>query len=318
MPLRIDYRAEGFPSGMPLLTGSYTLATSWDELIWAAITVGRPNRHYVFRHGKASIYEALFRLSLIRMALEQRGSTGTRLWRSAAARTLDPSEKGAVSYFLGLTFCKLFSAKLLDAPWMLHLDVFGPMLDTVLTKRSRPDLIGQTQSRKWLVLECKGRVSPPDKKAITRAKQQATRVVSISGVAPTFHIGGFTFFKNEVVRFHWIDPDPEPEVENPIRLNPTSEIWARYYMPALELIQSRPTYFTQMREQQLLMPVDEADIEIGIDPVVLRSLAEGRWEEAREVAEARSTPEFRYHDDGIAVRAGPSWFERLEDSGSEI
>jgi hypothetical protein len=44
MPLDIDYQSKGFPGVMPRLKGQHTLTTSWDDLLWAAITVGRPNR----------------------------------------------------------------------------------------------------------------------------------------------------------------------------------------------------------------------------------------------------------------------------------
>jgi hypothetical protein len=311
MSLGIDYQSEGFHGVPPFLVGHHTHTTSWDDLLWAAITVGRPNRHFVFQHGTASAYEALFRLSLIRMTLEQ-GWRG-RLKRTAAARTLDPTEKGAVNYFLGLTLCKLFADDLLDAPWMLHLDVFRPDLDVQLASRSRPDLVGQRLSGDWLALECKGRISPPDNAVKMRAKQQATRVVSVGGVPPTLHIGGIAYFKNDVLRFYWCDPEPDPEIRNPIRVRPTSETWRHYYRPALELIQANPNYFERMREEPILMPVDEADIAIGIVPPVLERLAEGRWEEAREAAQSspgRATP---YHADGIAVKAGPTWERRLSE-----
>src|SRR5262245_45268802 len=107
--LRIPYEAVGFPHSTT--NGPAELSVTWDDLLWAAVTVGRPNRQYVFRHGDASVYEAIFRWSLVRMALEQMGPYGYRLRRTSAARTLDPSEKGAVNYFLGLTICKLFAAK---------------------------------------------------------------------------------------------------------------------------------------------------------------------------------------------------------------
>jgi hypothetical protein len=44
---------------------------SWEELLWAAITIGRPSTYQVFRYGPPSFHEAIFRLSLIRMAVEQ-------------------------------------------------------------------------------------------------------------------------------------------------------------------------------------------------------------------------------------------------------
>lgn len=150
MVLKIDCRSEEFPPTASVANGYQTLSTSWDELLWSALTIGRPNRQYVFQHGQASLHEALFRLSLVRMALEQSG-WGQRFKRTTAARTLDPTEKGAINYFLGLAVCKLFSARLLGAPWMIHLDVFRPLLNPVLTGRSRPDLVGQEARKAGLL-----------------------------------------------------------------------------------------------------------------------------------------------------------------------
>lgn len=87
----ISYTSARFPSSYGV--GSGTLSFSWDDLLWAAITIGRPNTAYVFRHGAASIHEALFRLSLMRMAFEQIPSSN-RLHRTDAFRALDPTEKG--------------------------------------------------------------------------------------------------------------------------------------------------------------------------------------------------------------------------------
>ena len=120
--LQIAYESEDFASDSGVTNGMAWLSFTWDELLWAAVTVGRPNRQYVFRHGLASWHEALFRLSLVRMSLEQAGPGARRLRRTMAARTLDPSEKGAVNYFLGLAVAKLFADRCLNAPWMLHLD----------------------------------------------------------------------------------------------------------------------------------------------------------------------------------------------------
>jgi hypothetical protein len=68
------------------VTKGLVLETSWDEVLWAAVTVGRRNRQYVFKHGQASKYEALFRWSLTRMAVEQSGPGGYRLRPTDAAK----------------------------------------------------------------------------------------------------------------------------------------------------------------------------------------------------------------------------------------
>ena len=90
--LLIDYESEGFPASR-VISSFGQLSVTWDDILWAAVTLGRPNLHYVFKHGLASQYEAVFRWSLVRMALEQRGLAGSRLWRTGAFKSLDPTEK---------------------------------------------------------------------------------------------------------------------------------------------------------------------------------------------------------------------------------
>ena len=88
--------------------------TSWDDLLWAALTVGRPNTTDVFRHGEASLYESAFRLSLIRMAVGQ--NCFRELNRTTDFYSVDPTEKGMVSYYLSMTLCKLFASTFLRLP----------------------------------------------------------------------------------------------------------------------------------------------------------------------------------------------------------
>jgi len=313
--IRIDFDSDGFPPGGPVANGPGTLVTSWDEVLWAAVTVGRPNRQYVFRHGMASMYEALFRWSLVRMALEQTRPSATRLRRTTAARTLDPSEKGAVNYFLGLAICKLFAARFLNAPWLLHLDVFRPALNVALTGRSRPDLIGQTSAGLWVALECKGRVSAPDDPAKQRAKTQAQRVVTVNGAQPVFHVGGIAYFRNDVLRFFWRDPVPDSQaVKKPIAIDVRADDWRHYYSPAFELIRSRPEYFQRMLREPILMPVETVDIKIGIHPHILTSLAASHPEQVRTGPEAFTHDgQHIYRADGVAVVAGESWLQPFDE-----
>ena len=309
-PLVIDYESEGFPVGGPVSNGFDVLQTSWDELLWAAVTVGRPNRQYVFRHGGASVYEALFRWSLTRMALEQSRPTARRLRRTDAARTLDPSEKGAINYFLGMTLCKLFSARLLHALWVLHLDVFRPQLDLVLTERSRPDLVGQTDSNDWVTVESKGRISPPNRDAKDKAKQQAQRVISVNGTAPSFHIGGITYFRNEVLQFFWRDPERNSrQRKKPIDIGLEDSTWRYYYLPIFELVRSRPEDFRKMLREPVLILVKEVDIEVGIYPPILRLLAEEKWGDAKRICyeKKKELTEGGFQADGIRVVAGRTW-----------
>jgi hypothetical protein len=221
---------------------------------------------------------------------------------------------GAVNYFLGLAICKLFAAQLLDTPWLLHLDVFRPLLNPVLRGRSRPDLVGQTPSGQWVAFECKGRASPPNATAKTKAKQQARRLVSVNGAAPIFSIGGITYFKNDVLQFYWEDPEPDPGKLRPIRAQVVDNHWQHYYAPTFDLIRSDPESFVRMRQEEMLMPVPNVDIQVGIHPKILNLLVDSQWRGARDAAgsgtlHSKSAP---YHSDGIAVVAGGSWSLRFE------
>jgi hypothetical protein len=312
--LRILYHSENFPPGT-VANGYDELSVTWNDVLWAAVTVGRSNRHYVFSHGAASMYEALFRWSLVRMALEQSGRSGYRLRRTTAAKTLDPTEKGAVNYFLGMTFCKLFAAKLLNTPWLLHLDVFRPMLNPVLTGRSRPDLVGKVQGlAQWHAFECKGRVSPPDATAKSKAKAQAQRLVSVNGKPCTLHVGALTYFRGDGLHFYWRDPPPEngKGIDVPM----SGDAWMYYYEPVLDVVR---TFNADAlgRDQDTLVAIEGADVSVGVHPAIAKYLANRQWERAQHAAsEAADSIEGEgYQPDGLKVVAGESWVKRFAEPG---
>lgn len=317
-PLEIPCESVDFPGGGPVANGTSQLATSWDELLWAAVTVGRPNRHYVFRHGQASEYEAIFRWSLIRMALEQAGVNARRLRRTSAAKSLDPSEKGAVNYFVGMTLCKLFAARLLRAPWVVHLDVFRPQLDPVLTGRSRPDLVGETNTHEWVSLESKGRVSPPSDDAKTKAKQQAERLVSVGGVAPTWHIGAITFFRSDILQFYWRDPPPAESSPAKFSVPQSDDAWRYYYAPVFELV-SGALESQRAAIADLPMSVTGLDIEVAIEPLTYKLLNAGRWGDAKRSCQERlnELTSAGFQPDGIRIVAGATWKKPFEEPESE-
>jgi hypothetical protein len=318
--LQIDYESEDFGTGTGVASGTGVLTVTWDDLLWAAMTVGRPNRQYVFRHGAASWYELLFRLSLVRMSLEQAGPGGRRLRRTQAARTLDPSEKGAVNYFLGLAVAKLFADKCLDAPWLLHLDVFRPQLNAQLAGRSRPDLVGQTRAGDWIALECKGRTSQPSANAKQRAKEQAERVTTINGTAPSVNAGCIAFFKNDVLQFFWRDPTPDPtRVEHPIVVDVLEDSWRFYYKPVVALFSEAMPKRNDVGEGLVTVVDERLDVTLSIDAAVLRLLWAEQWAVARAVASAAKAKheDSAVRADGLRVIAGQTWLKPFEDEGAD-
>lgn len=312
---RIAFQSVGFPAGT-IANGSGDLTFTWDDFLWAAITVGRPNRQFVFKHGASSMYEALFRWSLVRMALEQKGPTGFRLRRTEAAKTLDPTEKGAVNYFIGMAVCKLFASKLLNTPWLLHLDVFRPSVNAVLRGRSRPDMVGQESATgKWYAFECKGRASPPDATAKSKAKTQAGRVASVGGAACTMHIGAITYLRNDVLQFYWEDPEPRGPAK--LRLPYPVESLAYYYGPFAALL--RESTLDGEGRAAALLARDGAGLSVSAHPAVKKHLIGRDWEAARTVAEAMRVELAAdgFQPDGLRVEADASWLKPYRDLGAE-
>jgi hypothetical protein len=310
--LRIDYESEGFGVAAPVVNGSRALTTNWDELLKAALTVGRPSWQYVFRNGPSSFFEAIFRLSLVRMALEQRSPTARRLHRTPAARSMDPTERGAINYFIGMTVAKLFAARLLTAEWMLHFDVFRPATTRMLAGRSRPDFVGQMANGNWVIMEAKGRASEPASDAKSKAKGQARRIISINGSRPALQIGAIAFLRREALTFYWNDPEPEPSAEG-IAVEITASDWRYYFGPTLGLVASQPDALQRMQSEPVLAHVEDADIRVGIRPDILRLVVHEEWSAllerrlASDGAEDQTIDGHTYGVDGIAVVAGESW-----------
>lgn len=306
--LKIDYESDDFPPGT-VANGSATLSVNWDELLWAAITIGRPNLHYVFMHGEASYYEAIFRLSLMRMSLQQERPSGGRLLMTEAFKNLDPSEKGAINYFLGMVFCKLFSAKLLDTPWLLHLDVFRDDLEPeLLSGHSRPDLVGhQCGTDEWHSFESKGRIKSPSEQTKRDAKSQADRLISVGGKNCSLHVASFSYFRKSAIAYYWRDPITAND--QPIKLPAARNRWRHYYAPVLSL------YFAAREKPDeegypAFHYMEDADVSVAIHPKIERMLREQNWEQAREIATLLRSEllESGYQPDGVAIRAGESWY----------
>lgn len=311
---RIPYETDAFPAGT-VLNGHAELSVTWDDILWAAVTVGRPNRHYVFRHGVASVYEALFRWSLVRMALEQRGPRGSRLYLTTAAKTLDPTEKGAVNYFLGMTFCKLFAFELLNTPWLLHLDVFRPTLNPTLTGRSRPDLVGLAHGTgEWHAFECKGRVSPPDAKTKAKAKAQAQSLFSVMGIPCTLRAGAITFFRAGALQFYWGVATRHRTKR--VAVPKGDDVWKHYYQPVIAAAQASDSRGL-WRANDTLVDIYGANIKVGVHSAIAKYLEKQQWERAQRAATeaTASIAKEGYQPDGLKVVAGESWVKRFAEIG---
>lgn len=234
---------------------------------------------------------------------------------------MDPSERGAVNYFLGMTFCKLFAAELLDTPWLLHFDVFKDVLTHTLIDRSKPDLVGmQSITAKWRAFESKGRTRRPSQVSKDNAKIQAQQLVRLEGSQCDLEIATFSYFQANILQFYWCDPESSDTI--PIEVPSPGFAWKYYYRPTLNLILALDPNRRFLESERFYVRIPELDIEISIHPRIAILLVEERWKDAQKMADGMKADfvETGYKSDGISIRAGNSWrkpfneFRRFEKS----
>ena len=105
----------------PALSGSGSLTVSWQELVWAAITVGKPGVAYLLAHGWHSVSDIVVRAHTVYANLQQNLN---EFEKSSLYEESDPSEKRATSYFVGMMMAKIVALRLLNTPRLFHLSMF--------------------------------------------------------------------------------------------------------------------------------------------------------------------------------------------------
>ena len=324
----IPYESVRFPDGCPCSSPDSMLHVTWNDILWAALTIGRPSLSHVFKHGKSAVNEAFFRLSLVRMAIEC-GNSDHHLHRTRAFDALDPTEKGAVTYFLGMVICKIFADKCLSTPWVLHVDVFGDQWNVqVDTGRSRPDLFGeQTSTNDWHVFESKGRSGPISQADKANVKRQVQRVLSVNGVSPKLFVGALSYFKRNTLHFYWCDPTPNhSDKRSHIKLKLPVNAWSEHYRLVVEVMRAAGS-LTRFPDHPAsldapLAEISELDVAIGVHPEVSGYLFDGEYDKVRTVASNlhssadifESDSESMHRPDGLIVRSGKSWSEPRDGS----
>lgn len=272
-----------------------SINVSWSELIWAAVTVGRANFNHVIRHGVFSRYEMQYRIAMLFANLQE--NMQGDIIKSSAYHSLDPSEKSAVSYFLGMTLSKLIAQRLFNVPWLMHLDVYRHLYNFNALGRSKPDLFGPNINGEWIVLEAKGRTNLLCKTTLNKAKEQAELLYSINGNDPILNIGGQVSFSNDILTYHMIDPKPNKERGFAIEIS-KEEYISDYYRPFNELISYEKYIKVKTFRNQEYRFSEFLDFDINIGVVGVHS------DKINEVVEEGS---IFIGLDNILIESGESW-----------
>lgn len=290
------------------------------ELMWSAITVGRANFIDVLSNGIYSEYEILYRASIVFANIAQNGVT---LVKSSAYENLDPSEKGAVSYFLGLTFTKLLSAKLLNIPWLLHIDVYREQFTRngqafgFGSSRSRPDLIGLDNLRRWIVIESKGRTNSMRGNVLEEAKNQTKKLRKIGTEDPELRVAVVTHFTNGQLIVDWSDPEGFNEDYFDIQTD-TEEYLANYYKLIFNILSSKNND-TKEFNGFITYTFDNINLTIGLDRKIfnayktlnLKTIVHINIFKPEQLSSIEDQ-DFFVGIDGIVVGLGSNWRELIK------
>ena len=297
----LELRSTNFPAHLELPPVA-RIEFAWNELIWAAITVGRRELDHVVRHGTHSFYEIAYRCALLWANLCELNDG--RLKRSAAYDGLDPFEKSAISYFLGLTVSKLLASRFLSVGWLLHLDVYRNELGLNIGPGGRPDLLGLDYQDQWVIMEAKGRTNGLDRNALARAKEQAGYVLEVNGAPPKIGVGLQAYFDRGQFSVSWEDPSPKERGERSIRLELHPErVRATYYRPFRSLLRDtevgRRRVFIGPERVAETVQMPDLDVEVGTTRV-------------EDVVPISDVPPVEVGDvfvgpDEVVVRAGHRW-----------
>lgn len=263
--VQINYDAENFGAHWGVeLSGSHQLTCTWQEIVWSAITVGKRHWGDVWKSGKYSQLEAIFRATMVYAYLMENNSS-QRLVQSDAFKRLDPSEKGAISYFYGLMSSKLLAEKLLNVPWLMHLDVYKDQLAISSSGNSKPDLVGLNNNGEWVVVEAKGRSNSFDRKALDKAKTQTGFIKQISGKTPILFAAVQSYFSNGNFRTRIADPDDVNE--NAVDLKLTLQDYIKsYYKLLFDLIENEKSQIVELYQNKyIIVDIEQADLKVGIN-----------------------------------------------------
>ncbi|WP_139278492.1 hypothetical protein [Rhodococcoides fascians] len=321
----IQYEAAKFPAS--IAKAGHCLVSD-AKMIHAATTVGvapagsggsravRTALHGRARAGHRSLAELIWRVAMTDANLV-RQSTG--FMRSDGYMRLDPSEKSAVSYFLGMVQAKIIAGDVLNISHLVHLDSL-PSFSTAT--RSRPDFYGIDWShpKTCYFLEAKGRTMGYSASVVAKAKKQTTLVTHHPNFDRLTGIASLSYFNRNGFWTSYLE-DPPAESKTSPNAPSAGSLYASYYTPIIDAMtnadvdrqdSSIRTAYIDAFDFQLSCPTSVFDL------LTSKQNDTSRSELPEALNEELSRPRNKlegYQDgssnftgsDGIRIELGPSW-----------
>lgn len=248
------------------------MTCSMADLIRAAITVGKSAQDST----NISFTEKIFRLSSLLLTIEERNISSRNCFvASTIFNSLDPSEKGAMTFFLGMAITKLVAERYFNVQWLMHFDAYRESYDAICSNGGKPDFLGVENTvsfaPQYHIFESKGRTGGLDKGALERGKEQTRYVQTISGTTPISRNVVQAYFQGDRKVLHGYLMDPtgaDDGVDEKIDLK---NVFKSYYKPFYDLINilgqeenKENNFLTKISEQFEIAYIKPLDIYIGV------------------------------------------------------
>ncbi|WP_147483243.1 MULTISPECIES: hypothetical protein [pseudomallei group] len=292
------------PSWGADFNGWHRISASWAKLVWAAITVGKPGLPFLTNHGWHSVSDVIVRSHMVYANLRERAGGYEK---SSYYEALDPTEKGFVSYFLGMMAAKIVAADVLDVPWLFHLSMLQSLGGrATLIGKSAPDLIGLNRRMKWAVVEAKGRTNRHNQEAARSAKLQTRQLRKINGDFPFVRVAVQAFF-SPALEFSVDDPDDYDDDASDFDGDVNLAL-ERYYAYTVRAIQTSAKDVPIGGEEFRFGVLDEIGVSVGLPVKVLRMLENRQYDAVlRHLSERRFDEGLGVSADGIAISLDSRW-----------
>lgn len=307
----IPYEAKHFGRHWgPSLAGGGSMTIPWQDFVWAAITVGKPGISYLLAHRWHSISDIIVRAHTVYANLREKH---LHVEKSTLYERLDPTEKGAISYFIGMMAAKIVGQRLLNTPWLFHLSTFSTIGGIITPhSKSQPDLIGLNNRGNWIIVEAKGRTNGYNDEAMMAAKNQTRKVRQINGQYPALRAAVQAYFK-PTLNFAIHDPDEFDDDAVDLFVQ-TEQALHRYYQCANDT--NGPNRYSRRIKghEFLFQSIEDIGISIGIDRRVEAAIQGNRPQQEimlalKDINSAMQGDEkTRLFPDGLAVSVDKRWF----------
>lgn len=201
--------------------------------------------------------------------------TRSAIYRSTAYDRLDPSEKSAVSYFLGMTQATVIAEKALGIAYTAHLDLVMTALSIQLRRKSRPDLLGVDAAGTIAVsIEAKGRSGGFSSKVVSDAKGQAQKLPVVQGVPLALSLASLAYFDNNDA---WVSHVADPPSTGASFAVPRSLVIAAHYARIIDLAYDPNARREEAQNGRVKFSTEDDIVEVEIPAPILAAFEESGY-----------------------------------------